>query len=100
LARENLLPGNNKQFKNSFMALNISINYEGKDITYEVESTQEEVYILRMTNDSEKENKGKVPQKLVIRRKGKIWVSDAENYTNLVNTLTSELKTFSTNSVL
>src|SRR3954465_435905 len=74
LARENLLPGNNKQFKNSFMAFNISINYEGKDITYEVESTQEEVYILRMTNDSEKVNKGKIPQKLVIRRKGKIWV--------------------------
>ncbi|HEU0065489.1 MAG TPA: hypothetical protein VFQ58_10670 [Flavisolibacter sp.] len=82
------------------MALNVRINYEGKDITYEVESTQEEVYILRMNRDSEKENKGKIPQKLVIRRKGKIWISDAENYTNLVNTLTSELKAFTSNTVL
>ncbi|MFL5788653.1 MAG: hypothetical protein ACJ748_11415 [Flavisolibacter sp.] len=82
------------------MALKVSINYEGENIIYDVESTQEEVYIFRMCNYDSVQNRGSIPQKLVIRRKGKIWISDAENYQALVNSLTEEVKAFNSNNGL
>lgn len=79
------------------MAIQVSVNFEGNNLTYDVESTQEEVYIFRMCEQSKNSKTSDLPQKLVIRRKGMIWISDAENYTELVNSLKDEISSFSVN---
>jgi hypothetical protein len=77
------------------MALQVSIKYEGKQLTYDVESAQEEVYIFRMCENTSENKNGNYPQKLVIRRKGKIWISDIENHRKLVDCLIDEIRSFS-----
>jgi hypothetical protein len=40
------------------------------------------------------DNNGDVPAKMIIRRKGKIWISDCVDYQELVNSPTAELTQF------
>jgi hypothetical protein len=82
------------------MAIQLSVNFHGNHLTYDVESSQEEVYILRMCEHSKNAQTTELPQKMVIRRKGKLWISDAENYTELVSSLKEEIRGFSPDSII
>ena len=79
------------------MALQIRIQYRDQPVTYDVTSQDEEIYHLRLTGRENKRNEDYVPEKVVIRRKGKIWISDLENYEELVNSLTKEIWSFNAN---
>ena len=79
------------------MALQIRIQYRDQPVTYDVTSQDEEIYHLRLTGRENTINKEYVPEKVVIRRKGKIWISDLENYEELVDSLTKEIWSFNTN---
>ena len=76
------------------MALQIRIQYRDQPVTYDVTSQDEEIYHLRLTGRENTINKEYVPEKVVIRRKGKIWISDLENYNELVGKLTTEIANF------
>ncbi|HWI93011.1 MAG TPA: hypothetical protein VNT20_17155 [Flavisolibacter sp.] len=76
------------------MGLLISISYNNQPVTYDVTLHQEEVYLLRLAQSQEAGNENYLPEKMMIRKKGKIWVSDLENYSELVGKLTDEISNF------
>ncbi|MBO9683835.1 MAG: hypothetical protein J7502_14390 [Flavisolibacter sp.] len=76
------------------MGLLISISYNDQPVTYNVTLHEDEVYHLRLAQRQEEGNKNYLPEKIVIRRKGKIWISDLENYNELVEKLTTEICNF------
>lgn len=76
------------------MGLLISISYNNQPVTYNVTKHQEEVYHLRLAQLQEGGNENYLPEKMVIRKKGKIWISDLENYTELVGKLATEISNF------
>lgn len=76
------------------MGLLISISYNNQPVTYDVTLHQEEVYHLRLAQSQEGGNENYLPEKMMIRKKGKIWISDLENYTELVGKLTEEISNF------
>lgn len=76
------------------MGLLISISYHDQPVTYNVTVHEEEVYHLRLAQKQESDCEKYIPEKMVIRRKGKIWISDLENYTELVDKLTTEILSF------
>lgn len=76
------------------MGLLISISYNNQPVTYDVTLHQEEVYHLRLAQSQEAGNENYLPEKMMIRKKGKIWISDLENYTELVGKLTNEISNF------
>ena len=79
------------------MALQINIQYSDKPVTYDVTIQDEEIYHLRLNGRGYKKNGDYVPEKVIIRRKGKIWISDLENYGELVDSLTKEIWSFNSN---
>lgn len=76
------------------MGLLISISYNDHPVTYAITLHEDEVYHLRLAQNQETGNENYLPQKIVIRKKGKIWISDLENYTELVDKLTAEILGF------
>ena len=76
------------------MGLLISISYNNQPVTYNVSLHEEEVYHLRLAQKQEDGNENYLPEKMVIRKKGKIWISDLENYNELVGKLTTEILNF------
>ena len=82
------------------MALLISISYNDQPVTYDVTLHEDEIYHLRLAQQQERGNENYIPQKMVIRKKGKIWISDLENYNELVGKLTTEISNFNSTSKL
>jgi hypothetical protein len=80
------------------MALQINVDYRNQPVSYHVIMQEEHVYHLRLNGDSYTNSKETeyIPEKIVIRRKGKIWVSDMDNYDELINALTEEIDQFHT----
>jgi len=76
------------------MGLLISISYNNQPVTYNVTLHEEEVYHLRLAQTQESGNENYLPEKMIIRKKGKIWISDLENYNELVGKLTTEISNF------
>lgn len=76
------------------MALQIAISYRNFCLTYDVNIQEEGIYQLRLNEQPSSDKNEYVPEKMVIRRKGKIWISDLENYTELVDKLTAEIVSF------
>ena len=76
------------------MGLLISISYKNLPVTYNVTVHEDEVYHLRLAQRQESGNENYIPEKVVIRKKGKIWISDLENYQELVGKLTTEISNF------
>ncbi|MFL5772296.1 MAG: hypothetical protein ACJ75F_04005 [Flavisolibacter sp.] len=72
------------------MALQIVIHYKGSPLTYHVTVEEEDVFLFRLQN-GQQNHLTYVPEKLVIRKKGKIWISDLEDYNELVSSLTKEI---------
>ena len=73
------------------MALQILVHYQNQPVTYDVTMQDSEVFQLRLNGDSTNSGDGYLPEKLIIRRKGKIWISDLETYQDLVRELTREV---------
>lgn len=76
------------------MGLQLTVQYHNMPVTYDVVPQETEVYILKLNESVFNTNGTEVPQKLIIRKKGKIWISDVENYAELVNALTIEINRF------
>jgi len=82
------------KIKSITMGLLISISYNNQPVTYNVTLHEEEVYHLRLAQTQESGNENYLPEKMIIRKKGKIWISDLENYNELVGKLTTEISNF------
>ncbi|HEV7331463.1 MAG TPA: hypothetical protein VGN63_10535 [Flavisolibacter sp.] len=78
------------------MALKIMVLYKDAPLVYDVTRQEDDIYQLRLYGHKDNSGDGYVPEKVVIRRKGKIWISDLENYHDLVNSLTAEITQFRT----
>ncbi len=76
------------------MALKIMVQYKDAPVVYDVTKQEDNVYHLRLYNQQNNSGDGYVPEKMIIRKKGKIWISDLENYHELVNSLTAEITQF------
>jgi len=78
------------------MALKIMVQYRDCPVVYDVTRQEDDVYHLRLYERKDNSGDSYVPQKMVIRRKGKIWISDLEDYQELVSSLTAEITQFKT----
>jgi len=78
------------------MALLIAITYRDKPLVYTVANPGREIYVLRMQDPQQTSTKEYLPEKIIIRRKGKIWVSDADECRELIDLLTAEILNFNT----
>ena len=78
------------------MGLLISISYNNQPVTYTVTMQEDEIYHLRLAQNQEAGNENYLPEKMIIRKKGKIWISDLEDYQELVSSLTAEITQFRT----
>lgn len=78
------------------MALKIMVQYRELSIIYDVTEQDSDIYQLKLHGDEVPVGDNYVPQKLIIRKKGKIWISDAEDYPELVTSLTNEISQFRT----
>ena len=76
------------------MALKVMVHYKDSPLVYDVTRQQDDVYQLRLFGENGNSGEHYVPAKMIIRKKGKIWVSDCEDYRELVNSLTAELTQF------
>lgn len=75
------------------MALLIAVTYRDKPLAYTVTNPAREIFVLRMQG-SQISGGDFLPEKIVIRRKGKIWVSDAAECPELIHLLTNEIRNF------
>ncbi|MCU7549089.1 hypothetical protein OCK74_08180 [Chitinophagaceae bacterium LB-8] len=79
------------------MALQTAIKYRNQPLTYEITVEEEDVYIFRL-HEQRGTRLEYIPEKIVIRRKGKLWVSDVEDHEELVNALVSEIENFNSSN--
>ncbi len=81
------------------MAFQILVHYRNNPVTYNVSKQEDNVYHLRLQENGEQnasqKNEDYIPRKIVIRKKGKIWISDMDNYDELIDKLTAEITSFS-----
>ena len=70
------------------------VQYKDAPLVYDVTRQEDEVYHLRLHNQKDNNGDAYVPEKIIIRRKGKIWISDLEDYQELVSSLTAEITQF------
>ena len=73
------------------MGIQIAIQYRDSPVTYDVAMQEDKIYHLRLNSGNRSKNGEYIPDKIVIRRKGKIWISDLDNYDELISSLTYEL---------
>ena len=78
------------------MALKVMVEYRDLPVIYDVTRQEDDVYLLRLHEQRENSGEGYLPQKMIIRRKGKIWISDLEDHQELVSSLTAEITQFRT----
>ena len=76
------------------MALKIMVQYKELPVIYDVTIQEDDVYQLRLHDQKDNSGDGYVPEKMVIRKKGKIWISDLEDHRELVDSLTAEITQF------
>jgi hypothetical protein len=76
------------------MALQIVVDYCNQPVTFNVISDEKNIYRLRL-EENQAPPEVFIPNKINIRRKGKIWISDVEDHAVLVNALTKEITRFS-----
>ena len=76
------------------MAIQLTIQYRSKPLTFDVTTQDNSVYLLRLQSKGEASNNEYIPEKIVIRRKRKTWISDMDNYDELINALTNEIIQF------
>lgn len=78
------------------MALKVMVHYKDVPLVYDVTRQEDDIYQLRLHGQEDNSGDSYVPEKMVIRKKGKIWISDLEDYQDLVSSLTAEISQFRT----
>jgi hypothetical protein len=78
------------------MALKVMVRYKDAPVVYDVTRQEDDIYHLRLHGQEENSGASYIPEKMIIRRKGKIWVCDLEDYRELVSSLTAEITQFRT----
>lgn len=73
------------------MALQILVYYQNLPLVFDVQTQEADIYHLRHSGEETMVNGEYIPQKIVIRRKGKIWVSDIETSPVLIGALKTEI---------
>jgi hypothetical protein len=80
------------------MALQLSVHYQNLPVTYNVVMQEDNIYHLKLNDNTRNHINGNyIPEKIVIRKKGKIWISDMDNYDELIDALTREITSFTVN---
>ena len=72
------------------------VHYKDAPLVYDVTRQEDDIYHLRLYGQEGNSGADYVPEKVIIRRKGKIWISDLEDHQELVNSLTAEITQFKT----
>jgi hypothetical protein len=80
------------------MSVQLTVQYRNRPVTYNISAQESDVYQLRLGNPQHKEKKEYVPEKILIRKKGKIWVSDVEDYRELIQAIMAQISGFNENS--
>jgi hypothetical protein len=82
------------------MGLQILVTYRGTPVTYDVVMQEENVYQLRLNESASgaTQENSSIPAKIILRKKGMIWVSDSDNHEDLIQALAHEINTLSTNA--
>lgn len=78
------------------MALKVMVQYKDAPLIYDVTKQEDDVYQLRLHNQKNNNGDDYVPEKMIIRKKGTIWISDLEDHRELVDSLTAEICQFKT----
>lgn len=78
------------------MGLQILVNYQNAPVAFEVLPQERGIYQLRLSSNQQKKNGEYIPEKIIIRRKGKIWISDIETCPDLISALKVEIIKIST----
>jgi len=78
------------------MALKVMVQYKDLPLIYDVTKQEDDVYHLRLHDQKDNSGENYIPEKMIIRRKGKIWISDLEDHRELVSSLTEEINQFRT----
>ncbi|RYD88013.1 MAG: hypothetical protein EOP50_19805 [Sphingobacteriales bacterium] len=76
------------------MGMQIVVDYKDQPVTYDVTAHERDIYRLCLREPVIAPAEGYIPSKINIRRKGKLWISDLENYRDLVALLLLELLRF------
>jgi hypothetical protein len=76
------------------MGIQIAVLYKENTVRYDVVSQDEQIFQLKLDGNNHFDSGEYIPDKIIIRRKGKIWISDMDNYNELVDALTRELILF------
>lgn len=76
------------------MALKVMVHYKDAPVIYDVTREEDDIYHLRLQGQEDNSFDGYLPEKMIIRKKGKIWISDLEDYPELVSSLTAEITGF------
>jgi hypothetical protein len=76
------------------MALKVMVQYKDLPLVYDVTRQEDDIYHLRLFEQRANSGDDYVPVKMIIRKKGKIWISDCEDYHELVKSLTAEITQF------
>ena len=76
------------------MGIQIAIRYRDTPVTYDVTIQEDKIYHLRLNGENHSPSGDYIPDKIVIRKKGKIWISDMDNYEELIHSLTAEIRQF------
>lgn len=72
------------------MPLQLSIDYQNTHVVYDVITQEDQVYQLHLIGNNHP-NGEYLPQKIILRKKGNIWVSDMDNNSELFKALTAEV---------
>jgi hypothetical protein len=76
------------------MALQILIHYKDHPVAFNVKTQESDIYHLSRDQKENHINGEYIPEKIIIRKKGKIWISDIETYPELIGKLTTEVIKF------
>jgi hypothetical protein len=71
------------------MGLQILVNYNNLPVSFDVLPQETGIYHLRL--NSGQSGGDYIPEKIMIRRKGKIWISNIETCPELINALKLEI---------
>jgi hypothetical protein len=73
------------------MGLKVMVQYRNEPLVYDVIMQEDNVYQLMMDDNYKRTPREYIPEKIIIRKKGMIWISDNENCPELVHALKQEI---------
>lgn len=71
------------------------VQYKNESLIYDVVMQEDNVYQLKMDSSFKRDPDYYIPEKIIIRKKGMLWISDNENCPELVHALKLEISNHS-----